>query len=236
MVDCQQTVHSISFQLSTDKSKPWSLPGPGLYILGSQNTGNQLVFLCVCIAPGVLPLSEGGSHLLLIDQLWRVHSLKRLSSWSCISDSAQPCLAAQVQRGLSWCPIGSANHAAPMSTGKGQWGSKSGDYAFWEGFFMKEKGNPEGRIRIGLKGWGCRDGKCTRLCMGTDRWDVRTHRRTQAFLGRSVELRCGEELWHDMTARESTQGSTQPSSAICHNNISIISSELNTDLIYQIMF
>lgn len=139
MVDSQQTVHSISFQLSTDKSKPWSLPGPGLYILGSQNTGNQLVFLCVCIAPGVLPLSEGGSHLLLIDQLWRVHSLKRLSSWSCISDSAQPCLAAQVQRGLSWCPIGSANHAAPISTGKGQWGDCLGTMPSEKAFSWRKK-------------------------------------------------------------------------------------------------
>lgn len=95
---------------------------------------------------------------------------------------------------------------------------------------MKE----DGRIRIGLKGCVHRDGKYTQS------WEQKGEPSPQedpGFSGIVCRVEMQRELRHDMTASKSTPGSTQPSSsAICHNNISIIRCELNTDLIYQIMF
>ena len=79
------------------------------------------------------------------------------------SDSVQQRLAAQSQKGSEWRPIESHNRAAPVLTVR----VKAWGLCLLGGFFMKDKGNPEGRIRkgnpegrigTGLKGWGCGDG------------------------------------------------------------------------------
>lgn len=96
------------------------------------------------------------------------------------SDSVQQRLAAQSQKGSEWRPIESHNRAAPVLTVR----VKAWGLCLLGGFFMKDKGNPEGRIGTGLKdgdvhsfAWGQTGGKWEstggpRLWDGLQRWDA----------------------------------------------------------------
>lgn len=57
------------------------------------------------------------------------------------------------------------------------------------------------------------------------------------FMGTTLQLQDLGMCFEVKTEREAVHcNMLSPSSAICHNNTSVIRSELNTDLIYQIMF